>query len=99
MCYVDLSNKLKGVYEVDRKSKKGGMRILLHLLDVSIVNSFLIDKELSIEKITLFDFPSKLVYELIGCSGLMKRKNTDTFENSCPKNKKNFKDKVPKKIY
>ena len=98
MGYVDLSDMLKGSYDIDRKSKKWWMRIFLHLLDVSVVNSFLIYKELSIEEITLFDFRCKLVYGLIGCRGLIKSKGTATLETSCPKKKKNFKDKVPKAI-
>ena len=56
MGYEDLSDMLKGLYDIDRKSKKWWTRIFLHLLDVSVVNSFLIYKELSIEEITLFDF-------------------------------------------
>ena len=74
------------------------MRIFLHLLDVSVVNSFLIYKELSIEEITLFDFRCKLVYGLIGCRSLIKRKSTAALETSCPKKKKNFKDKFSEEI-
>ena len=65
MGYVDLFDMLKGLYDNDQKSKKWWMRIFLHLLDDSVVNSSLIYKELSNEKITLFDFRCKLVYELI----------------------------------
>ena len=56
MGYVDLSDMLKGLYDIDRKSKKWWMQIFLHLLDISIVNSFLIYKELSIEEITFLIF-------------------------------------------
>ena len=91
MGYVDLSDMLKGLYDIDRKSKKWWMQIFLHLLDVSVVNSFLIHKELSIEEITFFEFRCKLVYGL-------KRKSTATLETSCSKKKKNFKNKVFEEI-
>ena len=42
---VDLSNQLISYYELNRKTIKWWKRIFFHLLDIAIVNSFIIYKK------------------------------------------------------
>ena len=42
---VDLSNQLISYYEIDRRTYKWWKRIFFHLVDLSIINSFIIYKK------------------------------------------------------
>lgn len=45
MGYVDKLDMLKSIYEIDRKSKKWWHRIFWYLLDISLVNSYVLFKK------------------------------------------------------
>ena len=53
MCDVDKADMLKSLYEIDRKSPEWWHRIFFHLLDVALVNSYIIYKNLWNEDLQL----------------------------------------------
>ena len=69
MGYVDKADMMKSFYEIDRRSKKWWHRIMWHLLDVAVVNSFLIFNERNEGKsLTLKEFRLAVIAGLIGAS-------------------------------
>ncbi|XP_046987055.1 piggyBac transposable element-derived protein 4-like [Schistocerca americana] len=63
---VDKFDQLKKSYEISRRSKKWWHRIFFHLLDVSIVNSYIIWKELGDrEKMTAKVFRMSILQSLV----------------------------------
>jgi hypothetical protein len=77
MGFVDKMDMLKSLYEIDRKSKKWWHRILFHFIDMALVNSFIIYKDRSSEKIeSLKHFRLSVMMGLIGAAlrvGMFKR--------------------------
>ncbi|XP_055918585.1 piggyBac transposable element-derived protein 4-like [Eupeodes corollae] len=69
MGFVDKADMLKSCYDIDRKSKKCWHRIFWHFLDVSVVNSFIIFKESSVENdklLTLKEFRIAVANGFVG---------------------------------
>lgn len=63
MNYVD---KLKSSNEIDRKSKKSSHRIFFHFLDVCIVNSYVLHKQLyASSAMGMRDFRREVITSLI----------------------------------
>ena len=62
MNFVDNFDRLKNDYQIDRKSKKWYLRLFFHFLDAAITNSFIIYKDIGVEKITNKEFRRR-VYE------------------------------------
>ena len=58
------------IYEIDRKSRKWWHRIFFHLLDVALVNSYIIYKNLLNEDLPLKSFQILVVHWLAGDSGM-----------------------------
>ena len=58
---VDLSNQIISYYELNRKTIKWWKRIFFHLLDIAIVNSFIIYKKFVNSNITQKQFRLELV--------------------------------------
>jgi hypothetical protein len=88
MAFVDKMDMLKSLYEIDPKSKKWWHRILFHFIDVALVNSFIIYKDRSSEKIeSLEHFRLSVMIGLIGAAPNKTRKGRPS--NDTPVN--NFK--------
>ncbi|CAH2000325.1 unnamed protein product [Acanthoscelides obtectus] len=71
MGYVDKVDMLKPIYELDRKSKKWWLRIFWYLLDISLVNAYIIFKNRNTTTksgkcMTLKDFKLAVCLGLIG---------------------------------
>ncbi|CAH1995165.1 unnamed protein product [Acanthoscelides obtectus] len=71
MGYVDKLDMLKSIYELDRKSKKWWLRIFWYLLDISLVNAYIIFKNRNTTTksgkcMTLKDFKLAVCLGLIG---------------------------------
>jgi hypothetical protein len=95
MVFVDKMDMLKNLYEIDRKSKKWWHRILFHFIDMALVNSFIIYKDRSSEKIeSLKHFRLSVMMGLIGAALNKTRKGRPS--NDKPVN--NFKVTVPYEI-
>ena len=62
---VDKSNQLISYYEINRKTYKWWKRIFYHLIDVSIVNSFIIFKKINNTSITQKNYRLEIVREII----------------------------------
>jgi hypothetical protein len=63
---VDLSDQKIKYYTIDRKSKRNWMRIFLHFLGMSMVNSFIYYKDLSDSNISTVKYISCISTALIG---------------------------------
>lgn len=66
---VDLLDGLLGRYKIKMRSRKWYMRVFHHLLDVTVVNSWLLHKRIQKQKgdnnvMTLVDFREELGYTL-----------------------------------
>jgi len=77
MGYVDLADQLKSYYEIDRKSKRWYLRIFWHLLNVAVVNAFLIHQATH-QVTTLKIFTASLAEVLIGTSYLNRKRLTNS---------------------
>ena len=62
---VDKSNQLISYYEINRKTYKWWKKIFYHLIDVSIVNSFIIFKKINNTSITQKNYRLEIVREII----------------------------------
>lgn len=71
MNFVDKFDQLKGSYAIDRKSKKWWHRLFFHFLDCTVVNAFILYKDLqenpdsSLEKLCLKDFRRQLYQNML----------------------------------
>ena len=62
---VDLSNQLISYYELNRKTIKQWKKIFFHLLDIAIVNSFIIYKKYLNVNITQKQYRIKIIKTII----------------------------------
>ncbi|KAJ8972220.1 hypothetical protein NQ314_000281 [Rhamnusium bicolor] len=62
---VDRFDQLKSTYEIDRKSKKWGMRILWHFIDCCVVNSYILYKLKKLPPLTLKNFRRRVIDGLL----------------------------------
>ena len=62
---VDLSNQLISYYELNRKTIKWWKRIFFHLLDIAIVNSFIIYKKYLNANITQKQYRIEIIKTII----------------------------------
>ena len=62
---VDLSNQLISYYELNRKTIKWWKRIFFHLLDIAIVNSFIIYKKYLNANITQKQYRNEIIKTII----------------------------------
>lgn len=70
MGYVDKTDMLKSVYEIDRKSKKWWHRIMWHFIDICVVNSFILfEQKAKCAVPNLKFFRLSVASGLIGISG------------------------------
>lgn len=87
MGFVDKADMLKALYEVNRKSRKWWHRIFWYILDVTVVNAFIIYREQTNDmKTNLMKFRLSLVAGLIGA-----KTNTPTRAKTSPKLLSKFK--------
>lgn len=83
---VDKADMLKSYYEINRKSKKWWHRILWHLLDVTLVNAFIIYCQLfSQSKMKLKNFRLSVVDSLIGLPERVKKGRPSSSPSLNPK--------------
>lgn len=73
---VDKFDQMKKVYEIDRKSHKWWHRIFFYFLDATIVNAFIIAKELMSYQECMKSFRLEIVDGLVAASYTQKRKST-----------------------
>lgn len=72
---VDLLDSLIGRYKIKMRTKKWYMRLWYHLIDVTVVNAWLLYRRVemskgNIPKITLFDFRSEVAFSLTKTNAL-----------------------------
>lgn len=72
---VDLADRYRALYNVDRKSKKWWLRLFWGLLDITFVNSYVIYCQL-FEKITVLEYRRMISQGLISMKYLQKRKRS-----------------------
>ena len=70
---VDLSDQKIKYYAIDRKSKRNWIRIFLHFLNASWINSFTYYKNLSRSNISTVEYISSVSTALIGNCSIRKR--------------------------
>ena len=70
---VDLSDQKIKYYAIDRKSKRNWIRIFLHFLNLSLINSFVCYKHLSRSNISTVEYISSVSTALIGDYSSRKR--------------------------
>ena len=70
---VDLSDQKIKYHAIDRKSKKNWIRIFLHFLNLSLINSFVCYKHLSRSNISTVEYISSVSTALIGDYSSRKR--------------------------
>ncbi|KAF9409727.1 hypothetical protein HW555_011017 [Spodoptera exigua] len=81
MNFVDKFDQLKSCYDIDRKSHKWWHRIFFHFLDCSVVNSFLVYKELQstsrpeLETLTLKNFRRSVYQGLLAPAYVNQRRH------------------------
>ena len=97
MGFVDKMDMLKSIYEVDRKSKtKSWPRIFWYFVDISVVNAYIILKNLSQEKsISLKLFRLSVVSGLIGAEPDIPKKGRKSMEIAAISN---YKPIIPQEI-
>ena len=75
MGFVDKADMLKSFYEISRKSKKWWHRIFWHFVDVTVVNSFIVYKQLFPDKkVSLTNFRLSVADHLIEVPILFKQR-------------------------
>lgn len=82
---VDKFDQLKGTYEVNRKSKKWWHRIFWYFIDASVVNAYIVHKEMQLPKESLKNFRrdisrSLVSRALVSSRAQKKRKSSTTPE-------------------
>jgi uncharacterized protein YhbP (UPF0306 family) len=85
MGFVDKADMLKVLYEVNRKSRKWWHRIFWYILDVTVVNAFIIYREQTNDmKTNLMKFRLSLVAGFIGAktNTLTRAKNLQIYPTS-----------------
>lgn len=70
---VDKFDQMKGVYEIDRKSKKWWHRIFWYFIDASIVNAFILYKECGSPPKSLKDFRRDISRSLVSPALVLSR--------------------------
>lgn len=97
---VDKFDQLKGTYELDRKSKKWWHRIFWYFIDASIVNAYILHKELGLEKMSSKDFRRAISQELVAPAHVASRQKNQPKRKSVPSATEISKSKpfVPKSI-
>ena len=70
---VDLSDQKIKYYAIDRKAKRNWIRIFLHFLNLSLINSFICYKHLSRSNISTVEYISSVSTALIGDYSSRKR--------------------------
>ena len=66
---VDISNRMISDYELDSKTVKWGKRIFFHLLDLALVNSWILYKN----NISQLDFRLSIIQHVKGKFGLSRK--------------------------
>ena len=89
---VDLADMLIELYHIDLKSRKWYTRIFFYLLDMSIVNAWLLYRRVqsvkNVKSISLFDFKEDVSYSLMTSTQAKRGRPTDSKE--CVKKKRNI---------
>ncbi|XP_049770472.1 piggyBac transposable element-derived protein 4-like [Schistocerca cancellata] len=96
MNYADKFDQLKGVYETDRKSRKWWHRIFWYFVDATVVNAFIIHKEMKLPKMTLKDFRREITRDLVAPALVASRGEKQSQSSHLQFNKK--KPNVPKSV-
>ena len=71
---VDKFDQLKGSYEIDRKSKKWWHRIFWYYLDATVVNAFILHREMKLPKTSLKDFRRAISRDFLSSALVTSRK-------------------------
>ncbi|XP_049764577.1 piggyBac transposable element-derived protein 4-like [Schistocerca cancellata] len=93
---VDKFDQLKGVYETDRKSRKLCHRKFWYFIDATVVNAFIIHKEMKLPKMTLKDFIREIARDLVAPALVASRGKKRSLSSHLQFNKK--KSNVPKSV-
>ena len=72
MAGVDRSDQLTSYYSCPRKSVRWYKKVIFHLMDVTVVNSFLLYREITKSKMNLLSFREAIIKGLLGISPNMK---------------------------
>ena len=80
MGYVDKADMLKSLYGLDRKSKKWWHRIVFHFLDVALVNSYIILKNIHGAKLPLKAFKLNVIYCMLEAAAFKQTKSRKTLK-------------------
>lgn len=71
---VDVFDQYKATYGINRKSRKWWHRLFFHFIDMAVVNSFIIYKELKEGKLSLKNFRRRVVDGLLAQNQLQPKK-------------------------
>ena len=74
MDYVDKADMLKSLHGLDRKSKKWWHRIVFHFLDVALMNSYIIFKNIHGAKLPLKTFKLNVIHCMLGAAAFKQTK-------------------------
>lgn len=72
---VDKFDQMKSTYEIDRKSHKPWHRIFWYFVDASVVNAYLIYKQLSLPKLSMKDFRRQISRDWVAPALVSSRAN------------------------
>ena len=75
MGYLNKADMLKSLYGLDRKSKKWWHRIAFHFLDVAIVNSYIIFKNIHGAKLPLKTFKLNMIHYMLEAAAFKQTKS------------------------
>ena len=68
MAGIDRSDQLTSYYSCPRKSIRWYKKVMFHLVDITVVNSFLLYREITKSKISLLQFREAIIKDLFGIS-------------------------------
>lgn len=97
---VDLMDSLVALYRNDVRNKRWYMRIFYHMLNVTVVNSWILWKWEKYEALDLLEFKSRIATGLIyqGKAEMMKKKRGRPSDESQEPKKKRVSHSVPKEL-
>lgn len=72
MSGVDRCDQFTSYYSCPRKSVRWYKKVIFHLLDISVINSYLLYKEITKSKISILNFRELLIRGLLGISDDLK---------------------------
>lgn len=100
MNFVDKFDQHLSSYKIDRKSHKWYHRIFFYFLDASVVNTFVVYKQLELPKLTMKDFRRRIIDGLVSKTFFEKENRSSNSFNARPTSTINkFKVSVPCELH